>query len=84
MYISEEHERALKVRARELGISEAELVRRMLDGLLLDGEGGRRLAGAGAAEALEGFLKEAARLAQSHRFQRGYVFDRNELYEYRV
>jgi hypothetical protein len=83
-YISDEHERALKARARELGVSEAELVRRMLDGLLLDGEGGRGLAGAGAAEALEGLLEEADRLAESHRFQRGYVFDRNELYEDRV
>jgi len=45
LYISEEHERALKARARELGVSEAELVRRMLDGLLLDGEGGSGLAG---------------------------------------
>jgi hypothetical protein len=52
--------------------------------LLLDGEGGRGLAGTGAAEALEGFLEEADRLAESHRFQRGYVFDRNELYEDRV
>ncbi len=84
LYISDEHERALKARARELGVSEAELVRRMLDGLLLDGKGGRGLAGAGAAEALEGFLEEADRLAESHRFQRGYVFDRNELYEDRV
>jgi hypothetical protein len=84
LYISEEHERALKARARELGVSEAELVRRMLDGSLLDGEGGRGLAGAGAAEALEGFLEEADRMAESHRFQRGYVFDRNELYEDRV
>jgi hypothetical protein len=83
LYISEEHERALKARARELGISEAELVRLMLDGLLLEGERGRGLAGASAAEALEGFLKEADRLAESHRFQRGYVFDRNELYENR-
>ncbi len=41
LYISDEHERALKARARELGVSEAELVRRMLDGLLLDEEGGR-------------------------------------------
>ncbi len=39
MYISDEHERALKAKAKELGVSEAELVRRMLDGLLLDGEG---------------------------------------------
>ena len=84
LYISDEHERALKARARELGISEAELVRRMLDGLLLDGEGGGGLAGADAAEALEGFLEEADRLTESHRFQRGYVFDRNELYEDRV
>jgi hypothetical protein len=84
LYISEEHERALKARTRELGVSEAELVRRMLDGLLLDGEGGRGLAGPGAAEALEGFLKEADRLAESHRFQRGYVFYRHELYEDRA
>jgi len=84
LYISEEHERALKARARELGISEAELVRRMLDGLLLGGVGGRGLAGSGAEEALEGFLGEADRLAESHRFQRGYVFDRTDLYEDRV
>ena len=84
LYISDEHERALKARARELGVSEAELVRRMLDGLLLDEEGGRGLAGAGAAEALEDFLEEADRLAESHHFPEGYVFDRNELYENRV
>jgi hypothetical protein len=84
LYISDEHERALRARARELRIFEAEVVRRMLDGLLLDGEGGGRLAGAGATEALQGFLEEADRLAESHRFQRGYVFDRNELYKDRV
>jgi hypothetical protein len=79
LYMINEHERALK--ARELGVSQAKLVRRVLDGLLLDEEGGRGLAGAGAAEALEGFLKEADRLAESHRFPEGYVFTRDELYE---
>jgi hypothetical protein len=39
LYMINEHERALKARARELGVSQAELVRRVLDGLLLDGEG---------------------------------------------
>ena len=84
LYISDEHERALKARARELGVSEAQLVRRMLDGLLIGGEGGGGLAGAGAADALEGFLEEADRQAESHRFPEGYVFDRDELYEDRV
>ena len=39
LYIGDEHERALKARARVRGITEAELVRRMLNGLLLDEEG---------------------------------------------
>ena len=82
LYISDEHERALKARARELGVSEAELVRRMLDGLLLDG--GTGLAGTVAMEALEGFLEEGDRLAESHRFPEGYLFHRDELYEDRV
>jgi len=85
LYISEEHERALKARARELGVSEAELVRRLLDGLLLGGGGGGSgLARAGATEALEDFLEEADRLVESHRFHEGYRFDREELYEDRV
>ena len=84
LYISDQHERALKARARELGVSEAELVRRLLDGLLLGGEGGSGLARAGAVEALEGFLEEADRLAESHRFPDGYRFDRGELYEDRA
>jgi hypothetical protein len=84
LYISEEHDRALKARARELGISEAGLVRRMMDGLLLDGAGGNRLAGAGAAEALENFLEEADRLAESHRFPDDYLYSRDDLYEDRA
>ena len=84
LYISDEHERALKARAKELGVSEAELVRRLLDGLLLGGEGGSGLARAGAVEALEGFLEEADRLAESHSFPEGYRFDRDELHEDRV
>ena len=84
MYISDEHERALKARAKELGISEAELVRRMLDRLLFDGEYVGKLAGVRAAEALESFLEEADRLTESHRFPAGYAFSRDELYEYRA
>jgi hypothetical protein len=38
LYISDGHERALKARARELGVSEAGLARRLPDGSLLGGE----------------------------------------------
>ena len=84
LYISDEHERALKARARDLGVSEAELVRRMLDRLLLVGEEGSGLSRTGAAEALEGFLEEADRLAEYHSFPESYRFHREDLYEDRV
>lgn len=90
LYISEEHERALKARSRELGLSEAELVRRMLDGLL-PGEGGeergvalRGPADPRSSQALEAFFGGADRLAETHRFPQSYRFDREELYEDRA
>ncbi len=42
----------------------AELVRRLLDGLLLGGEGRSGLAVASAVNALESFLEEADQLAE--------------------
>ena len=61
------------------------LVRRLLDGLVLQEERARGgLAGAGAVEALEDFLEEADRMAESHSFPEGYRFDREELYEDRA
>lgn len=48
------------------------------------GRGGRGLARAGAAEALEGFLAEADGVAKSHRFPDDYRFERDELYEDRT
>lgn len=79
LYIKAEQERALKDRARELGISEAELVRWLLDGLMLEEWGG----GAGGPEmgALDDFFAEADRLAADHSFPDRYSFDREELYE---
>ena len=84
LYICAVHERALTARARELGVSEAELVRRLLDGLMLGEVGGSGLAVAGAVKALEDFLEGADRLAESHRFPEHYRFDREDLYEDRV
>ncbi len=76
LYISDEQ--APKAKARELGAPEAESVRRRLDGMLLDGERGRRLARPGAAKTLDGSLEMAYRLAESHRFSEGYRFCRDE------
>lgn len=80
LYISEEHERALKARAREIGVSEAELVRRLLDRLLLNGETGSVLP-FGRAEAALDFLESVDRIADSHSLPEEYRFDREELYE---
>lgn len=81
LYISEEHERMLKARAREMGVSEAELVRELLDRLLMGEESSRSAVPFGRAEAAWDFLESADRIAGSHSFPQGYRFDRKELYE---
>ena len=80
LYISEEHEKALKVRASAMGISEAELVRGLLDRLLLDSDSGSGFSSGRPKAALD-FLKHADRISGSHSLPEGYRFDREELYE---
>lgn len=82
LYIKSEHDRALKLKARELGVSEAELVRHLLDGLLLDDPNDGTF---GDAEVtLENFFEEADRMTSAHTFPEGYRFNREELYEDRL
>jgi hypothetical protein len=80
LYISEDHERALKASAREAGISEAELMRRFLDKLLLGSEDSSRVP-LGRAQAALDFLEATDEISASHRFAEDYRFDREELYE---
>lgn len=77
LYLEEAQDKALKKRAKELGVSEAEVVRRALDEAL-QGEKRASLAG---RQALADFLKRADELAKTHSFAEGYRFDRQALYE---
>lgn len=80
LYISDDHERALKAKAREAGVSEAALIRGFLDRLLLGSEGSSQ-ASLGRAQAALDFLEATDEISTSHRFAEDYRFDREDLYE---
>ena len=79
LYIEEAQDKALKRRAKELGVTEAEVVRRALDEALREepytAPQKMRL------EALERLLQRADALAKTHSFPEGYRLNRQELYE---
>ena len=78
LYIEEAQDKALKRRAKELGVTEAEVVRRALDEALQT-KASRPLPK--NVEALERFLKRSEEIAKTHSFPEGYRFNRQELYE---
>ncbi len=77
LYLEEAQDKALKQRAKELGVSEAEVVRRALDEALH----GERRTNLAARQALESFLERANELAKTSSLPEGYRFDRQDLYE---
>ena len=81
LYLEEAQDQALKQRARELGISEAELVRRALD-VVLSPKGNGHLAVPRRA-ALTQLVSNAKRISEKHNFPEGYRFNRDELYQER-
>jgi hypothetical protein len=80
LYITEGQDEALKDRARELGISEAELARRALSKFLAEGS----LVASKRPEALETLLERTRSLSENHRLPSGYQFDRENLYSNRI
>jgi len=78
LYLDERHERMLKQRAEEQGLSEAELVRRALDLLLSRGEGGEPVPSS-RREALEELLARAD-AAAAEGDNSAWRFDRDEIY----
>jgi hypothetical protein len=75
LYLDEAQDKALKQRARELGLSEAEIVRRALDAVLFEGAAQR------GQRHLASFLARAGALAEAHSAPEGYLFERQALYE---
>lgn len=74
--LTPEQDRALKRRARELGVSEAELVRRALDAALAEGAG---VAGVPAGSPLDELLAHTRRLGEGRRLEGGW--NREALYD---
>ena len=81
LYLEETQDQALKQRARELGISEAELVRRALDAALYPKDNAHLATPRRAA--LTKLLDDAKRLSETHAFPKTYHFDRDALYDER-
>jgi hypothetical protein len=79
LYLEEAQNKALKQRAKELGVSEAELVRRALDSLLWNEPVSPAVKD--NKEILQEIFKEADEIAATHRFPEGYRLNRQELYE---
>lgn len=78
LYIAQRQERALKRKAKALGVSEAEIVRQALDRILEDAT----RASPGRIEALDRFLERAeAAASRGHRLPRR--FRREEIYQER-
>ena len=79
LYLEEAQDKALKRRAKELGVSEAEVVRQALDATLGSDTVAPALKRNKAI--LQAFFEEADELAKTHAFPKGYRFDRQALYE---
>lgn len=79
VYLDEAQDRALKRHARELGVSEAEVVRRALDAVLQPAFAGSPLRG--DLERLHALLREMDERTAGHGFPADYRFHRQRLHE---
>ncbi len=76
LYLRADQEALLKRKAREAGLSEAELVRLALDRYLL----GEEAPLPGHLEALEAFLNDAEQISRQHHLPEGWRFEREAAY----
>ena len=81
LYIADDQERRLKRRARKLGVSEAELVRRALDAVLADEDA--TLPRPDREETVAGLLATIERIGRRSAFPAAWKFSRQEAYSER-
>ena len=81
LYIADDQERRLKRRARELGVSEAELVRRALEAVLADE--GATLPRPDRDETVAGLMAAIERIGRGSTFPATWKFSRQEAYSER-
>ncbi len=82
LYLEARQDRALKRRAKQLGVSEADVVRAALDAALREPSAPAPVLRTARAEALRSLLEGAREIAAAHRTG-GARYDREELYEER-
>lgn len=80
LYIEERHEKALKRRAKALGVSEADIVRQALDAMLSEG---KRALVPGHNQALRELLDRATQFSKDQKRSRSPRYRREDLYEER-
>jgi len=78
LYLEEQQDRALKRKAKGLGVSEAELVRRALDAALSINAQPKN---AENSAVLSSLFDDADMIAKTYRFGEGHTFERQALYE---
>ena len=77
LYIEERQDRALKYHAKELGISEAQLVRQAIDNLFME----KTNIKSDADDILRDIFNTMDKVAKTRSAPKGYRFNRQEHYE---
>lgn len=79
LYLEEAQDRALKRRAQELGVSEAEVVRRALDQALRSGDASLILQR--KQQNLQAFFEDADEIMETRSLPEDFRFERDSTYE---
>ena len=82
VYIEERHERFLKHRARQRGVTEAEILREALDRAEISGNRGGHVPDPAAWRKLLSFMRSLAK--RRHKAPAGRTWTRESLYEDRI